>query len=374
MSTLIKKKMVFLPLALLFVSLFSIADGQIAPFRPPLTEQESALRDKTLTFLADVFELDLSEYNTIQVTADYQAPFPNSVFVNFKFESSKGKLDVTSLFSNDELLWCKLYPIKVAPMYTTSSSSNIINSAKNTIDKVNAFSPKEYLPTMRNMLNAVSKLESSKVTIGNFTQEIEVRENTVEMIWEPFANGLSHPQYKLYFEFKDGHLVQYCNYLDIYKIGSSEVNISENQAIKIATNYAQIFSYDQYGETVSNFTVLENIAHAKISLDNRGDYTLYPFWSIKLPLDRMYLGGVTSFSVGIWADTGEIEYFTPMGSYGSDPSIASSEPGQTPSPTIQATSENNQAAVPDSLIIVGSTVLVAATVAITAYLLCRRKK
>lgn len=58
-----------------------------------------------------------------------------------------------------------------------------------------------------------------------------------------------------------------------------------------------------------------------------------------LPLDKEYPGGVTAFRVTIWADTGEISYFTPIGFYGDPNAVASPEPQQTTSPTAQAVGE-----------------------------------
>jgi hypothetical protein len=364
------KKLVALLLLTLLpaFSISQIVNAQVPSFLAPLTEQQKVLQDKTLAFLKNVVELNLSRYSTTQVTAS-----PSSHGIFFKFQSSEGKLDVTSEFIDGELVWCKLYPIKDCPVYTTSSpSSDVINTAKGTLDRINTFSTKEYLPIMRSLLSTVTELKNSKITIGDFTQEIEVRENTVKMYWEPFANGLSSARNKLFLEFENGNLVQYGNYLDIYKIGSSEVKISEEQAIQIAKNYARTFSYKQYGETVSNFTVLDSIAIAKINLDDRGNNTLYPLWNIQLPLDKMYPGGVTAFRVLMWADTGEISYFSPIGFYGGTNAVPSPGPQQTSSPTTQAALVKNQPTVSNSLIIV---LAIAVTAAITmSYLIYKRKR
>ena len=358
MSSSIKKYAVLFLFAMLFMFSFAqMVNVEAATIAVPLTEQEKILQDNALTFLTDVFELDLARYSITQVTAA-SAPVPNGVYIEFKFESSEGKLDVSSEFSNGKLIWCKLYPVKVSPVYTTSKqSSDVINTAKGTLDRIQKFSAKEYLLTMRNMLDTVTELKGSEVTIGDFTQDIEVSENTVKMSWAPFANGLSNPQYKLYLEFKNGHLTQYANYLEIYKIGSSEVNISEAQAIQIATDYAKTFSYTQ-----ENDTVLDSIAMARISLDKRGSNTLYPFWSILLPLDEMYPGGVTAFSVGIWGDTGEIAYFTPVGSSGDPNAVPPESPEVPPS-----------APIPLEQIVAVVSALMAA-VAVTGYLLYNRKR
>lgn len=94
--------------ALLFVFSFAqMVNAQVVPFLAPLTEQEEVLRDNALKFLTDVFELDLSRYSMTQVTS-MPAPVPNGTILTFKFSSVEGKLDVSSEFSNGDLIWCKL--------------------------------------------------------------------------------------------------------------------------------------------------------------------------------------------------------------------------------------------------------------------------
>ena len=293
-----------------------------------LTEQDKILRDNALRFLIDVAKLNISSYS-IEVFVD-NTPGPNyDKSVYFKFRSAESKVDVDCLIRNNSVFWCTIYPVQGSPAFTTPKASDVLTVAKDALNSLQAFSAKDYLPTLRSMLDAVTELESSKTTVGDFTQEITVSGNVVRVSWEPFANGLSNPQNKLTLEFKDGNLMFFCDYLDMFKIGSAEVKISEQEAIQIAIEHARAYSWQVGNETVSNVNVLGSPIIANISLQNRGNNTLYPYWDIWLPLDKMYSGGVTAFHVGIWADTGEVAFISPIGYYG-DPNIASS-----PHPTNQ---------------------------------------
>lgn len=280
-----------------------------------LTEQDKILRDNALRFLTDVAKLNISSYS-IEVFVD-NTPGPNyDKTLKFNFSSAESKIDVLCLFRNNLLFWCIIYPVRGPPAFTTSKDSNVLTVAKDTLNSLQAFSAKDYLPTLRSMLDAVTELESSKNTVGDFTQEITVSGNVVRISWEPFANGLSNPQNKLTLEFKDGNLMFFCDYLDMFKIGSAEVKISEQKAIQIAIDHARAYSWQVGNETVSNVNILDSPIIANISLQNRGNNTLYPYWDIWLPLDKMYSGGVTAFHVGIWADTGEVAFISPIGYYG----------------------------------------------------------
>jgi hypothetical protein len=219
------------------------------------------------------------------------------------------------------------------------------------------------------MLNSVATPQSSKISNTNYTQQITANGNELTISWEPYANGLSGHQDDFCLKFQNGILEYYWDFLGINTVGSSNIQISEAQAIQIATERAHNFTYTQDNQIVSNFTILNSLVITNASLENRGNSTLCSFWHVMLPLDKMYPGGVTMFDVGIWADTGEIAYFTPIGFYG--------EPG--PIPTENATSTQNptptEATQPAFNILIFGLPVTAATVIIAVgYLLYKRKR
>jgi len=325
---------------------------------PPsqLTEQDKILQDNALRFLTNVAKLNTSSYH-VEVFLD-DKPGPNyDKTLKFNFTSGKTKLDVLCLFRDNSLFWCTIYPVTGSPAFTTPESSDVLSTAKGTLDRLQAFSAKEYLPTVRSMLDTVTELRNSKTTISDFTQEIAVSGNTVRISWEPFANGLSNPQNKLLLEFQNGKLTFFYNCLGLFKIGSADVKISEQEAIQIATEHARNYSWEVGNETISNANVLDTPVIANLSLQNRGNNILYPYWNIWLPLDKIYPGGVTSFHVTIWADTGEVAFIAPIG-YGGDPNAVPSESQETTS---------------DYSLAIAIT-LITATAVIVSYLFYKRKR
>jgi hypothetical protein len=325
------------------------------PYHPPppeLTEQEKVLRDKALSFLIDVAKLDTSSYN-VEVFLGPLVPNCDKS-LKFKFSSDESKIDATCHFNGASLFCCMIYPLHDSSVVTTQKSSDVLTTAKDTLASLQAFSAKGYLPTMRSMLNSVTELKSSKITADGFTQEIAVSENTVRISWAPYANDLSNSKSVLILEFENGHLMFFCNHLDIYAIGSTEVKISEQEAICIATEHARAYSWEAGNETVSNVNVIDSPVIANLSLQNRGNNTLYPYWNVWLPLDKMYPGGVTAFHVTLWADTEEVSFISPIGYYG-DPKA---NPSQPQAPYVLAI----------------ATTLTAATIVIASYIVYKKRK
>jgi len=369
MSPLKKNFMTFVLTLLLVSSLASIASasGSPPPNTPqltkkpgplPLTEQEIILRDKALNFLTSIFMLDISKYNVSEVITSESTL---GMFVTLKLSSDDGKLDVGSIFRNSEIIWCKLYTVEGSPAFINTASSDVLNAAKGTMDRIQAYLAKDYLQDMQSMLDTITELKNSKITTGNITQEIAIDENVVSIKWEHFTNNIRSQQNSLKLEFKNGNLMYYADYLGIYEIGSTDIIISEQKAIQIAIEHARAYSWQAGNETVSNVTVLDSPVITDISLQIRGNFTKYPLWEIWLPLDKVYPGGITSFHVLIWADNGKVAYITPIGFYG-DPTAVPSESQEGTLPA--------QAAPEYSLAIVTA----AAIIVILGYLLFRRRR
>ncbi len=158
----------------------------------------------------------------------------------------------------------------------------------------------------------------------------------------------------------------FCDNWDLYTVGNTEVQMSQTQAIQIAKQ-AAIDKYSLSGnQTSPDFTILDQNAMATLSMQDRGNYTLYPHWEILLPLDKAY-GAVTAIRVLVWADTGKVAYMAAVGNggapQGGQDSAAGSPSRMTPAGS-NLTEQNNA--------IAGS--LIAAAIAVSGYLLIKRRR
>ena len=368
------------PLIISILLICSVANVAVAsvhptPSPPPLSEEDKILESTALLFLTNVVNIKTSSY-LVDVRVANQAPgVLNGKTLHFNLSSANSQLEVIAEFSNSNLFWISIYATKGPVLLNNVVSSNILTTAKDTLAQLQTFSARDYLPTFQRILNNVDKLQNSKITIENYTQEIATKGNTMSISWEPYANGLSNPQNKLYLEFTDGYLTHYSDYLGRNKIGSSQLTISAAQAIQIAVDHARNFSYVQDNITVSNFDILEDRAVANASLRTRGDNTLFPCWSIIVPLAKEYPGGVGYFRVIMWADTGEITYFSPMGSFGGlggndSNAVPSAAPKQTQSPPT-APSENSNTT---NGLMIGSALVAVVIISVAGYLFYKRKR
>ena len=96
---------------------------------------------------------------------------------------------------------------------------------------------------------------------------------------------------------------------NLFHVGSTEVNISDKEAINIAIKYAKNYSWNAEGMTVTEFNILEEpISVVMLPHLREEPLALIPYWYVTLYLDKVYPGDINRIAVGLWADTGEIAH------------------------------------------------------------------
>jgi hypothetical protein len=121
--------------------------------------------------------------------------------------------------------------------------------------------------------------------------------------------------------YTNGFLNYYVDNWNLYKIGNTNVNFSEQQAINIAIARAKNYSPDSSENgtiggikfNVTNAMNIETVLAPSVYVDaneNRSQdlLELYPMYNVWVSLDKFYPGNVYGFNVYVWADTGQVCY------------------------------------------------------------------
>jgi hypothetical protein len=119
-------------------------------------------------------------------------------------------------------------------------------------------------------------------------------------------NNIDFSAKSLQITFENGILTSLSDDWPIYSIGSSQMNVTQDQAIQIAREAASTFTWSANGVQVSNFTVLQEPVSAVFYARPETSLSLVPYWYVTLYLDKVYPGGDNSIGVGIWANTGQV--------------------------------------------------------------------
>jgi hypothetical protein len=271
----------------------------------------SASAGTAINFLRDVIQIDIAAYHAtlLSDTVEPRTDLGGTVeeILRFSLTNSESKMDVTLRFRNTMLSWYRIYLLEGSPIYAEPQPQTILGIAANLIERFSSFENASYLEEMSNILTSVYEASNVEITQGNVKLKVSIEGDSGTVQWMYTENGVDFTPKSLTLVFENGILQEMSDGWFLLNIGSTEVNIDMEEAIEIARNAAEDFTWTTDGEAVSDFIVLEEPVSALFHPTQREDYlTLIPYWEITFNLDKVYPGGVNRLGVGVWADTGEV--------------------------------------------------------------------
>jgi len=290
---------------------------------PKAYSAELTAPEKTLTFLKDVVKIDMTKYNATLVSnwVDYPPHWGGLAeeVVRYNLDVvNESKLYVTCRFRENMLYSCSLQVLKGSPIFAESQPTKVVDATKGFLERYQTYSEASYIQTMCDMLDTVDLTKDATITSGNVklttsNQEIQ-NDPTVEAIertsfeWTYTVNGVDASQNVVRVTFEGGVFKSFRNNWNLYKIGSSNVNVSREEAINFARNAAEDYTLQIYlddGLTDVEFNLVDEPVTAELFMYPKETLTVYPFWRVELYFDKYYYSAY-GIQVGIWADTGEV--------------------------------------------------------------------
>lgn len=340
---------------------------------------DTAASNKALAFMANVVGLDIAKYSAQVQVSNFtgnevfdNGHFDNRLFdkiVKYSLTSAGSKVEVISLLRNDTVVWCKLYPIEGSPLFALTPSTNGLLATKGVLSRLQNYQPASYLATMRGMLDTVPSRTNSTTTVGNVRQAISFGANSEDTEWSYSPNGIENTFKAVTLGLQNGSFAYFSDNWNLYTIGDMNVNVPEAQAVNIAKQ-AAINKYSASGnQTSSNFTILDQNAMATLTMQDRGNYSLYPHWEILLPLDKAY-GAITAIRALVWADTGQVAFVAAVGNGGAPQTSQNSAAAD--STANSATPTSAPASTEQSYAIIGT--LVTSSMAVVGYVFIKRRR
>jgi hypothetical protein len=249
------------------------------------------------------------ERNTVEYRSDLGGMAEE--ILSYTLTADDSELDVDFRFRNQTLSRYRLNVIEGTPLYIYPQPTNILDVADGLLQRYQNYAGVSYLATMRNMLKTVNETEDVDITVGDMKFIIVTEGNDVMMQWSHMSNGIDYQGKGVRLTFDNGILEMFNDGFFLFNVGSTEVNISEEEAINIAINGAKDFSWTVGGVEIKDFIILEETVSVELWPHMKDEpAALVPYWYVTFKLDKTYPGNINSLGVGIWADTGEISAFT----------------------------------------------------------------
>lgn len=268
--------------------------------------------NKVLAFLREVVYLDTTKYvatlesNTVEYRSDWDGIVEEILKYSLTYEGSK--LDVTFRFRNTTLSSYYLHVIEGIPYYSQLQPNNILDAARDLLNRYEEYCGSPHLETMITMLETVNETGNFETTSDNVKLIISTEGNTVKIQFMYTTNNIDFQAKSVVLIFDNyGFLQSLTDDWSLFTVGSTEVNISKEEAMNIAVDYAKGYSWIANGEVINNFTLDEGAVSAELWPHSREEpLALIPYWYVTIPLDRVYPNRVDRLAVGLWADTGEV--------------------------------------------------------------------
>jgi hypothetical protein len=270
--------------------------------------------ERAMTIIRDVVQIDVAKYQMtlLSRTVEDRSDLGGVVeeLLKYSLTNNESKFDLVLRFRNNHFSFYQLSLIEgfppYAPVYVRSKLTDILETTRGLIERYKSSTSEPYLEEISRLLASANETNNEQ-TLGNTKLRMTIDGDNAEVLLLYTANGVDFSAKSLRLVFQNHVLQELSDDWFLYKVGSTQVNVSKEQAIQIARNAAKDFEWNASGVQVSNFDVLNEPVSALFFPHPRTEpLTLVPYWYITLYLDREYPGEVSSITVGVWADTGEV--------------------------------------------------------------------
>ncbi|MCW4009717.1 MAG: winged helix-turn-helix domain-containing protein [Candidatus Bathyarchaeota archaeon] len=267
--------------------------------------------DKAITFIRDVMQIDMTKYrasllsDTIQYRADLGGVLEE--VLKYSLTSSQSKIDVVLRFRDNHFSRYQLYLDEGSPIYSQPQPADRLSYTRALLERYQNYVNESYLNDMKSLMATVDETNANSSILNHTKVQVTGSNETGELLLMYSDQEIDFSAKSLRFVFQNRLLTELTDGWFLLTIGSTQVNISEQQARQIAIDYVENYSWTVNGTEVSNLKVVEaGISTMFVPHPKDASLALVPYWYILLPLDHLYPGNVNAISIGVWGDNGEI--------------------------------------------------------------------
>jgi hypothetical protein len=270
--------------------------------------------ERAMTIIRDVAQIDTTKYQTalLSDTVENRSDLGGAVeeILKYSLTTNESKIDLVLRFRNNHFSLYQLTLLEgiapYAPIYVQPQPTDALEATRGLIERYKSVISEPFLEEISTLLASANETSNDQI-LGNTKLRMTINGNAATVLLFYTANGVDFEAKGLRLTFQNHFLQEFSDDWFLYKVGTTQVNVTEEQAVQIARNAAKNFQWNASGVQVSNFNVLAEPVSAVFFPHPRTDpLTLVPYWYITLYLDKDYPGGVNSIAVGVWADTGKV--------------------------------------------------------------------
>ena len=288
----------------------------VAQNRQLLLSNTSNDAEQAKILINNVLQIDTSKYqltlkgDTVQRRADLGGIIEE--ILQYSLVNNASRFDLTMRFRNGHFSLLQINQLEGSPsfplIYTVPQPTDVFQTCQGLLDRYRIAFNDSYMNQV-SALMVSAKANGSDQTFGDVKLQFSSYDDYADVLLMFSKNGADFQAKSLHLSYQNKILTEFSDDWLLFKVGSTQIDVSKDQAVLIAKNAAKSYSWTVSGTKVSNFQVLDNPVSAQF-YPKPGDsdiFTLYPYWYVTLYLDKTYPGGVSQIAVGVWADTGQVE-------------------------------------------------------------------
>jgi hypothetical protein len=204
-------------------------------------------REKGLTILSNTVGLNLTNYvvTTKEHSLNESASNPGIVSqenVEYSLRSEVSKINVLATFANGNLQMMHVLDNVGSPITTIKASSNTV-TAKNFLESYHNYTANSLFGELSSTLDNVDNNKNLTKDIGNTELQISAINGYTTFKWTYVFNGIIAPSKFVALGFNNSCLTAFVDNWQLYKIGSTTVNLSEKEVEIIGLNAAKTHSW-----------------------------------------------------------------------------------------------------------------------------------
>jgi hypothetical protein len=334
------KKAVTLAIVILLVVIISIASVIVIQYaftnnwyNYTANVKSQQLEREALTFIKNIIQLDYTKYyGKIGDLPNPENPYTFQYYVNYQNDSNlsasekyQQMLTITYLNVNQTEISFTI-STDVGLISYHDDGINVIDQSKGILERYQTTYNAPYIQDMLNSLGNYSTITNSSQQVGDIRLDLHSGYGIENITWSRAVGNIPNSFDTLTLLFNNGTFNSFTDNWNRFIIGSSSVNISQEQALQIANQEVQsVQSVGWDGGTIgiSGTTINDNSVTYALSFQPIGNTTygetgtLAPCWqlngNVTYPLEGNTLLN-PYFSAVIRADTGQIQKLQ-LGSY-----------------------------------------------------------
>ena len=199
----------------------------LAALTPKVNAADMTLQQKGMTILSDAVGLDLTKYETLAKEYPQDSYFgviPERN-VEYHLESDESKLKLLCTFTDDDLHILHVLEREGSP-HTTKTAINVLEMARDFLSSYQTYSGNTFYGELASMLDTVDANKNLTKTSRNVKLEVTTAGEYKTFEWSYTFNGVNAASKCVALGYKNGFLKHFIDTWNLYKIGSTTVNLS----------------------------------------------------------------------------------------------------------------------------------------------------